>query len=1178
MNTRKLCQQCGAPVAADAPQGMCAACLMKVAMATGTAISGDAKNFNPPSIAELAGQFPQLEILELIGQGGMGAVYKARQKQLNRFVALKILPPGIGNEPAFAARFTREAQALALLNHPGIVTLYEFGSSGRESAPTEPEKSQSRLTSVATGKLFYFLMEYVDGVNLRQLLQAGRVSPREALAIVPQICDALQFAHDQGIVHRDIKPENILMDRRGRVKVADFGLAKIVGNDGRAELPLGQAAQQRRPTSELTDAGKVMGTPQYMSPEQIQAPGEVDHRADIYALGVVFYQMLTGELPGKPIVPPSQSGGKIHIDVRLDEVVLRALEKKPELRYQQASVMKTQVETIATTPPVSDKMATLTARAKKRLTAFNKLVLCLVVVGSISFFMDGTIPVFAKVFLPLVFFVIGLLIVLLPPFWQRHKSADQTEQSETGNRESETQPRFSRKAIWSATWALLAIVSWAWNYTPPGWMITNALRDALGNVAVGLVTGPLAIIAFAAPVGVTLLGWLAINEIRRSQGRLRGLALSLADGVLFPLLLLDLWLVWLCQRIGAATGGVSDSGAIIAVLWGLILGGILDAILIARLWRHVQTPLPPLPASANSTDENAGFEKSWRKLIWRTVPRAGLIVIVQICLLETIMQTTVHQPESTGELWYMALWSGSLAAMVWAAWPLRRARFRVAAVVVSTLMLFAALCGIDFFYSTHIRPNLGLYEEEDWLVQWPAGRWGWRQMTANALWHKPVAGPFISTTETILLLDEQHPVTLLDLDTGRQQNRAQFAADDEETRAWVQAEKFDLAIVSGNNKITVLGLGLDAGYVPIPLVRAEELTPQAAVNYWALDRKPANAAADLQVYKDLTGTYAFRTREGGMGFLDFMGRSDNPPGVKIRYKLVRTPETARRLEELTPAERARAVSLFNDIEDFSHEFDAAFTARNLAAAQTGTRRLAGLLADFNAVTRGTDCQFPQELFSLIQQLRQTLDTGDWEQIQQAARHNEQIAREFKRIGQRMADLARQTGFSGRSSFGPGMEGEPATNQTAAFVVHGRVVDAQGNAGGGSQNETLGLYPDVWNLKGDWEIVSVEGDGDFQWQPRKAGDRIQIQNVSLEAGADQDSYRPHFTISATKSPKEMDVTFWLVNLFATQHGLYQLDGDKLVLCMAPYQDPRPKQFAAAPGKSTLFTLKRIAPQK
>lgn len=140
------------------------------------------------------------------------------------------------------------------------------------------------------------------------------------------------------------------MDRRGRVKVADFGLAKIIGGEG------GETWGKRGVTSGpsiVTETGKVMGTPQYMSPEQINAPGEVDHRADIYALGVVFYQMLTDELPGNKIEPPSK---KVQIDVRLDEVVLRALEKKPELRYQQASILKTQVETIAT-PPTADANA-----------------------------------------------------------------------------------------------------------------------------------------------------------------------------------------------------------------------------------------------------------------------------------------------------------------------------------------------------------------------------------------------------------------------------------------------------------------------------------------------------------------------------------------------------------------------------------------------------------------------------------------------------------------------------------------------------------------------------------------------------------------------------------------------------------------------------------------------------
>ncbi|MEO7297938.1 MAG: WD40 repeat domain-containing serine/threonine protein kinase, partial [Verrucomicrobiota bacterium] len=224
-----------------------------------------------------------------------------------------------------AARFTREAHALAKLNHPNIVTVYDFGQ---------------------TNGFFYLLMEFVDGVNLRQLQNARRLTAREALAIVPPVCEALQFAHDHGIVHRDIKPENILLDRKGRVKVADFGLARLMGleteNIGSNEAGSASAS--------LTEAGKVMGTPNYMAPEQFDRPLEVDHRADIYALGVVFYQMLTGELPGKQLQPPSS---KVHIDVRLDEVVLRALEKKPELRFQQASVLKTQVETIATTPAES---------------------------------------------------------------------------------------------------------------------------------------------------------------------------------------------------------------------------------------------------------------------------------------------------------------------------------------------------------------------------------------------------------------------------------------------------------------------------------------------------------------------------------------------------------------------------------------------------------------------------------------------------------------------------------------------------------------------------------------------------------------------------------------------------------------------------------------------------------
>jgi serine/threonine protein kinase len=303
--------------------GLDPANLLKQGAAEDTFMDGAATSFNPPPIEELAFIFPQFEILELIGQGGMGAVYKVRQKDLDRIVAVKILPPAIGQSPEFFARFIREAKALAKLNHPGIVTLHEFGQQDG---------------------LYFILMEFVDGVNLAQLMKTGRISPREALAIVPQICDALQFAHDQGIVHRDIKPENILLDKSGRVKVADFGIAKIVGDVNQAFLP----DLHSPPAGMCTEAGKIIGTPQYMAPEQISHPSDVDHRADIYALGVVFYQMLTGELPGKCLEAPSK---KVHIDVRLDEIVLRAMEKEPEMRYQTAHDFRTVVDGVQSFAP-----------------------------------------------------------------------------------------------------------------------------------------------------------------------------------------------------------------------------------------------------------------------------------------------------------------------------------------------------------------------------------------------------------------------------------------------------------------------------------------------------------------------------------------------------------------------------------------------------------------------------------------------------------------------------------------------------------------------------------------------------------------------------------------------------------------------------------------------------------
>ncbi|HEX6984341.1 MAG TPA: protein kinase, partial [Planctomycetaceae bacterium] len=318
--TPSACPRCGRPLPADAPAGLCPRCLLSDGFGDRSETDLRARTggprFVPPTVDELAAEFPNLEFVRLLGSGGMGAVYLAKQVRLDRPVAVKILPPDLADDPAFAERFLREARALARLSHPNIVGVYDFGQT--------------------PGGLYYFLMEYIEGPTLRQVVAGRTADPKQALEIVRQVCDALQYAHDKGVVHRDIKPENILLDARGRVKIADFGLAKLLGL---AEPHAGSPA-----AGSLTATRQAMGTPHYMAPEQITGSRAVDHRADIYSLGVVFYELLTGELPLGRFAPPSK---KVHVDVRLDEVVLHTLESEPERRYQRAGDVKTDVESIS---------------------------------------------------------------------------------------------------------------------------------------------------------------------------------------------------------------------------------------------------------------------------------------------------------------------------------------------------------------------------------------------------------------------------------------------------------------------------------------------------------------------------------------------------------------------------------------------------------------------------------------------------------------------------------------------------------------------------------------------------------------------------------------------------------------------------------------------------------------
>ena len=293
----------------DALFGNPASALLRGAMDGATTTVAAPQGWMPPDAAALGGQISGCQVQRLIGRGGMGAVYQGVQLSLARPVAIKLLSPELAASADFASRFEREARTLARLQHPGIVAVFDSGRT-------------------ADG-LLYFIMEFVDGTDLQNVIHSPGLEAAQALELTLQICEALQYAHSQGVIHRDIKPANVLLTRDGRAKLADFGLARPLTT-----------------TPGLTAASMIMGTPEYMAPEQWA--GKVDHRADIYALGVMLYEMLTGTRPHGAFDLPSI---KSRVDARLDDVVIKAMRQAPEHRYQNVSELRDEVHRIRTTEP-----------------------------------------------------------------------------------------------------------------------------------------------------------------------------------------------------------------------------------------------------------------------------------------------------------------------------------------------------------------------------------------------------------------------------------------------------------------------------------------------------------------------------------------------------------------------------------------------------------------------------------------------------------------------------------------------------------------------------------------------------------------------------------------------------------------------------------------------------------